>query len=383
MRILYITEDFAGTKVHHNLVSNIQKQGVDVTVFAVLRGRLRKFDFENEYGEIGYHLRTYKIPDSIQRRYKLDFNFKTKIKYKALIEQCGDISRFDLVHASTLFSDGAIALKIFKEFGVPYISAIRGTDIDLYMRKMVHLWVTGHKIIKNSQSLPIMTPMAFKNCLKCISTLGIRREIKSKSIVVPNGIDNIWIENSNFVRKRNGNDTFKYIYVGRFDTNKNAENLIKAIINIHSKGYKVSLTLIGASGPCEQHIIKLCSAYPECLSFKGHIKDRLQLLKILREHHAFAMVSHSETFGLSYIEALSQGLPILYSKNTGIDGFFESKIGEGVQPKSISEIEHGLIKIIQNYKNYNFISKELPSLNWKSVSVDYFKIYKRLVTERK
>lgn len=46
------------------------------------------------------------------------------------------------------------------------------------------------------------------------------------------------------------------------------------------------------------------------------------------ESDIFVMVSHSETFGLVYIEALSQGLPILYTRGQGIDGTLKEKIGE-------------------------------------------------------
>lgn len=34
------------------------------------------------------------------------------------------------------------------------------------------------------------------------------------------------------------------------------------------------------------------------------------------------MPSHKETFGLVYAEAMSQGLPIIYTKNQGFDGQF-------------------------------------------------------------
>ena len=43
------------------------------------------------------------------------------------------------------------------------------------------------------------------------------------------------------------------------------------------------------------------------------------------------MPSRYETFGLVYGEAMSQGLPIIYSKGQGVDGYFkEGTVGYGV-----------------------------------------------------
>lgn len=39
----------------------------------------------------------------------------------------------------------------------------------------------------------------------------------------------------------------------------------------------------------------------------------------------FVMPSKPETFGLVYVEALSQGLPILYAKGEGFDGYFDEE----------------------------------------------------------
>ena len=58
--------------------------------------------------------------------------------------------------------------------------------------------------------------------------------------------------------------------------------------------------------------------------------------------------SHNETFGTVYVEALFAGVPILYSKGTGIDGFIDGlDVGIGVDPNSVREICQGLITLAQ------------------------------------
>lgn len=66
------------------------------------------------------------------------------------------------------------------------------------------------------------------------------------------------------------------------------------------------------------------------------------------------MPSKAETFGLVYVEAMLQGLPILYTKNEGIDGFYEENIGEKVISTDMEEIQIKLLKLIENTNNITF-----------------------------
>ena len=55
----------------------------------------------------------------------------------------------------------------------------------------------------------------------------------------------------------------------------------------------------------------------------------------MRSCSVFAMPSIFETFGLVYLEALSQNLPVVYTKGQGIDGMFDNTVGIGVDPLSV------------------------------------------------
>ena len=59
----------------------------------------------------------------------------------------------------------------------------------------------------------------------------------------------------------------------------------------------------------------------------------------LPSYGAMCLPSHNETFGMVYVEALLSGVPILYSRGTGIDGFLDRIEGAvGVDPCSTEEI---------------------------------------------
>lgn len=64
---------------------------------------------------------------------------------------------------------------------------------------------------------------------------------------------------------------------------------------------------------------------------------------------ALAMPSHNETFGMVYTEALFAGVPILYSKSTGIDGYLDGlDVGVGVDPGDDQAIAAALVMLVND-----------------------------------
>jgi glycosyltransferase involved in cell wall biosynthesis len=87
------------------------------------------------------------------------------------------------------------------------------------------------------------------------------------------------------------------------------------------------------------------------------------------------MPSIHETFGLVYIEALSQGLPVVFTKNQGVDGLFSSSIGESVNAFYIESIKTGLLKILQNPDEYSNKSIDYELFRWSKIAERYKSIY--------
>ena len=53
-----------------------------------------------------------------------------------------------------------------------------------------------------------------------------------------------------------------------------------------------------------------------------HLYQRKNLIEFIGENDIFVMPSINETFGLVYAEAMSQGLPVIYTKGQGFDKQF-------------------------------------------------------------
>ena len=60
--------------------------------------------------------------------------------------------------------------------------------------------------------------------------------------------------------------------------------------------------------------------------------------------------STAETFGMVYLEAMSQGVPVLYTRGQGFDGQFpEGEIGYSVICGDIEQQAQRLVQVIEDY----------------------------------
>ena len=96
------------------------------------------------------------------------------------------------------------------------------------------------------------------------------------------------------------------------------------------------------------------------------------------------MPSYKETFGLVYAEAMSQGLPLIYTKGQGFDGFFEDgKVGYAVPAEDTRYIADRVMDI---YRRYDELSKEcieqVQQFNWPSIAATYNEIYQSILNTR-
>ncbi len=77
----------------------------------------------------------------------------------------------------------------------------------------------------------------------------------------------------------------------------------------------------------------------------GFVGEKEKLLEIYRQCDVLVVPSFRESFGLIYVEALTQGLPVVYTKGQGFDGNFEDgHIGYSIQPESPESIAEAILK---------------------------------------
>lgn len=365
--LLHICNDFAYSKVHKNLYFELDKIGYPQYVFHPLRKteNLKKnvFKFDVSTSRIIYS-------DLMKTYYRVFFRLKIRKLYNSLIQQI-DPSIIRCSYATTLFSDGAISYKLHQEFKIPYILAIRNTDVNLFLKYRPDLIYLGLKILRKASKI-IFISEALKD--KFFDHPIMKRfadEFQSKTTIINNGIDDFWIEN---LKLTNSTKSNKFLFVGRFDRNKNVINLISALSILKTRYPDIELGLVGGGGVLDEKVRKLVEENP-WINFYGPIYDSEKLLEIFRNHKYFSMISHFETFGLVYLEALSQGLPVVYTKGQGIDGLFKCNVGKNAIPSSVSDIEKSLEYLIKNAGHFELEKIKFQDFRWEEIALRYKQLF--------
>jgi glycosyltransferase involved in cell wall biosynthesis len=375
--ILHITNDYANSTVYKNLISNLDENGIEQIVYTPVKkeksigGNL--IELKEKNSEIIY--------SNILNMHIDRILFNVKInKINKDIHTKVDFKKITCIHAHTWFSDGAVALKLYREYNIPYMIAVRSSDLNQFW-KLPHLKAQGLEILRHAKKIILITPRYQERFLDIDKIKKLGEDIAKKTVVIPNGLDPYWIANTK-PRKTTLNSPVNMLYIGVFDKRKNVALLLESIKNVINLGIKCKVTLIGGGGNYEKEILKIVSNNPN-FEFIGKIYDKGELKSIFEKTDIFAMISLKETFGLVYAEALSQGIPVLYSQNEGIDGVFENNVGIAVNPRSIKSITEGIKNMIDDYQQFDFEPNEIAvKLDWKKIVLDYIDLYKEIQSKR-
>lgn len=369
--ILHIANDYSGSKVYKNLVGELDKLGLSQIIYTPIKDikqiGINEITFSNNDSRIIYSLILNRTTDRIFYKRKIN-------KIVSDIESKIDISKIKIIHAHTWYSDGGVAYLLSVKYNIPYIVAVRTTDLNIHYKFLFHERKFGKNVLSSSKK--IINIGKYQIDFFYQRKNNFSNEIFSKMIILPNGVDKFWLDKSKpFIPKNSF--PFKILFVGTFIKRKNLFQLLQAIVDIHNNNiFYCELHIVGGSNAYSQKLFDLINSYPNIFIYHGQIVCKDKLLKIYNDCHVFAMPSKKETFGLVYVEALLQGLPLLYTSNEGIDGFYEDNIGEKVNSSNVEEIKHKLKILYDNYQSY-CIPTEIIKKNhdWKNIALNYHKIY--------
>ncbi len=370
MRVLHICNDYLGSKVHANLYRALKDVSVQQTVYYPLRTSTvsKNIDEDATIETIsGFQLKRY---------HKVLFRKKISDLIRDVFVKI-DFKKVDLVHATTLFSDGAIAYGIYQKYGLPYVVAIRNTDTDLFLKLRPDLFFLVKEILMHATRIIFIGNAIKDNFFAHTFIKTFKTKISYKTEVIYNGIDMYWLQN---IRKVSRKQATKIMYVGVLDNNKNVLRLVKAFLQLKKTCPDLELNLIGNKGSQLEQIKHIAGKEGNGINYLGPIYKKEELLKVYRDNHIFAMASKRETFGLVYLEALSQGLPLLFSRAQGVDGIFKENIGEAVDPYSVGSIKNGLERLLTNYGQYT-AQVDFSCFDWSYIAKRYKSLYNDILNE--
>lgn len=313
---------------------------------------------------------------------RLLFDHKQRKIFSAVSSEVNPAD-FDCIHAYTLFTDGNCARKLSKKYCKPYVVAIRDTDVNTFFKLMPHLRPRGIKIMLGASKVFFLSTTYRDYVINKYVPKNKREEIFKKSLIMPNGIDDFWFNNAYVERntdesvERFANKQIRIVFAGRINNNKNPQTTLKAIDILESKGYTCNFTVVGG---VEDEALKTMLLNDKRVRYIAKCPKE-ELVNYYRESDIFVMPSFHETFGLVYAEAMSQGLPVLYTKGQGFDGQFEEgSVGFAINPNCPQDIAEKIVRVFENYAEISNNSLNLfKKFNWSQITGTYAGLYDEIV----
>ena len=312
---------FGGTVFSsHNLNKALVKKGVDLTVYTTNVGLEGKVAVDNQTLVDGVKVRYFGFNRFFEFLGPTGWQFSRPLK-NALKK---NINNFDIVYIVSLWNyPTAIAAYYCRKYKKPYIISPRGIFYpDTMAKKSWKKWLYYHFFIKyNLGSANVIHYTTKDEARKCQAFLRLR----NKYAVIPNGID----AHEFFVLPPKDElaglypvlrDKKVILFLGRINWKKGLDILIKAFARIAAENKNAHLLIVG-NDECGYRK-KVESWIKECglrdkVTFTGGLSGP-DKLRAYSGSDIFVLPSYSENFGMTAVEAMASGLPIVISDKVGI-----------------------------------------------------------------
>lgn len=354
MKILHLCSYYVGSKVYKNLFEELalREEVLTQSVFVPMRDAAQVDN--NKPEKLGIELYYVKCLSWVTR-----FSFMIKLlvlrgAFKHYQRQSNVLDLCDVVHAHTLYSDGYLAYLINRVYCIPYVITVRTTDVSLFEKYLPHWRLLTRRVIRNAR------------CLIFLSN-GHRAQIEKtytgdlpKIVFMPNGIDVYWIRHAVLKKNQCQAGIKSAIYIGEINLNKNIEKSIYAFFTSQHAS-EARFTIIGGTYQTYKNVYaELPDELLNRVIFLERTEDKDLIREYLRASDILIMPSIMETFGLVYLEAVSQCTPVVYSMGQGVDGLYpEGYIGFNCDPNEITSITAAIQRTLATFPHgIDFTTRE-------------------------
>jgi N-acetyl-alpha-D-glucosaminyl L-malate synthase BshA len=303
----------------------------------------------------------------------------------ALISKIVDVALYetlDLLHVHYAIphaSAAYMAKQILKskKIHLPYITTLHGTDITLVGKDPSFEPVIRFSL-NNSDAITAVSKALKKETLQAF-------KIDNNVEVIPNFIDFEKIRKTKNTAKccvsNKTSDEKILMHISNFRKVKRIDDIVKVFAIVRKK-IKSKLVLVG-DGPEKPYIERLVRDLNlnKDVIFTGRVVDPID---VLASADIFLLPSETESFGLSALEAMSMGVPVISSNSGGITEVnINGKTGYTCNVGDVKTMAHLVIDLLKNEAKYQQFSKNAlehaKKFDVKNILPKYLNLYKKVL----
>ena len=333
--ILHICCNLAGSTVFPQMFEALKDEGLEQVVF-VPEKRRRDIGRNQPEGVETHAALTVKKTDAIF------FSKKAKRTVPA-IEKAVHLPGVELMHAHTLFTDGSIALALHKKYNIPYVVTLRYSDIEAIWKYEPHLHGLAREILKRAHKVVFLSGAAKDKVMKKWLSKADRALVEPKTAIIPNGIKVEWLDGA---AREYCQRPLRVGFAGRMNKRKRPLDVLAAVHMAREQGMPCVLRAVGEG----KLMNELVAGLDEGDAYLGVASGMEAMKRFYADIDVLLVPSSAETFGMVYLEAMSQGVPVLYTRGQGFDGqFAEGEVGYSVVCGKVKQQAKMLEKIAEDY----------------------------------
>lgn len=266
-----------------------------------------------------------------------------------------DKIEIDLLHAQSVFDAAFWALSYHEEYKTPYLL----TEHNQFTLRNV-----------SKQKIKKLDVVLKKSKFNLVVSNDVVRQFATNYffgdfVNVGNTVDETLFNNNN----RKKSEYFEIITVGAYAPIKNQIKVLRALKIIDNFNYKkIKFTWIGINGWGTNNLEEVNNLVLS-FQFKNikieviEIASKEEIVSALQKSDVFVFTSICETFGVSPLEALFTGVPVITTQSGGINEFITKENGVIVPVKDFKAIAENILKILNKELQFNheLISKNAIS----------------------
>jgi len=362
MKILHVTPSYYPAVKYGGPIQSVHllnkfliKKGVDVDVFTTTAG------LENE--NIVYD--DWNVIDNVRVKYFKyygyeHYNFSPTI----FIELTKRVSKYDLVHITAVWNFPVLVASLSCLIkNKPFIISPRGTinyeAINLrskYLKRLYYNMLAKH-YIKRASALHFTSQDEKDNVIKSL-------RLNNKFFIVPNGLDLSKFKKlplkGAFKEKFPSLNGKRYIlFLGRINLKKGIDILLESFKDVLGVYNDIYLVIVGSSDDNYLNILKKMIAnmkIEDKVIFTGFLSGDEKLAAYV-DAEFFVLPSRSENFGMSVIEAMACGLPVLVSDKVGISKEISINASGIVFENEINKLTKAISNLFEDKAKKETLSK--------------------------
>lgn len=323
------------------------KIGVTAPVFRSMRGK------PASVVNGGYGIRSYteeNIPTYVYKSMYffprlpyLDRHRWVRAGWKLFEHYVRDHGTPDIIHAHSMNHAGILAQQIHEKTGIPFVLTEHSST---YARKLIRNW---------------QRPAMLRSAQQCSARIAVSKDFCRLLETEYGGLDWQYIPNSlspAFIRpvdlaNKPKNADFTFCSVAHLNYNKGFDILLPAFAEALKTHPDLKLK-IGGTGLIASQLHNLAAelGLENSVEFLGGLQND-QVLDLMFRSDAFVLASRNETFGVVFIEALSQGLPVAATRCGGPQTIINENNGILVPVGDVQALAGALVSLYENRGRYD------------------------------